>query len=71
MEKYNPIELWRGKRSPCEAAWCLGVTPPTYLTLEVAPHKMRLTTDDVFEIQRITNIPLEVLIDYLETPALA
>jgi len=65
MEKYNPIKLWRGKRSPQEAAWCLAITTVTYLILEAHPERLSLTTDTIFEIQEVTNISLPALVDWL------
>lgn len=71
MEKYNLLEKWRGSRSPCTAASLLNLSQQAYLELEAHPDRMCLTTDIIFKIQEVTKIPLEALIDYLETPALA
>ena len=71
MEKqYNPLfENWRGSRSPCAAAYLLHLTQTEYLNLESHPEGLYLKSDQIILIAERMNIPLEVLIDYLETPA--
>lgn len=65
MEKYNPIANWRGSRSPCMAAYTLGMTQRSYLTLEAHPEKSKIKSNRIIKVSQITGIPLPVLVDWL------
>ena len=64
-ELKNPLREWRGSNSPGWAATWLGLTREEYLALETNPEKSNLKSDRIIQISQDTNIPLEVLVDYL------
>ena len=67
MEKqYNPLKSWRGNRLQSEAAFLLGCDLATYIALEMAPSKIRITSENVLRVQSATSIPMATLIDYFE-----
>jgi len=67
MEKYNPLEKWRGSRSPCTVAFILHLSQQDYLTLEAHPEKSNINSDQIILIAQELGVPLEVLVDYLES----
>lgn len=64
-KRINPLEEWRGVRSPATVAFLLGMTQRSYLTLESAPRKSKIRSNRIIKISQITGIDLAVLIDYL------
>ena len=66
MEKqHNPLETWRGSRSPATAGWLLGLSQIAYLTLEAHPEKSRINSTQIIDVSQITGIPLADLVDWL------
>ena len=64
-KRINPLEEWRGSRSPATVAFLLGMTQRSYLLLESQPRKSKIRSNRIIKISQITGIPLESLIDYL------
>jgi hypothetical protein len=65
-EQRNPLREWRGKRLQSEAAVLINCDLATYIALEMAPSKIRITSANVLLVQAVTKIPLATLIDYFE-----
>lgn len=65
QKRMNPLEEWRGSRSPCMAASQLHLTEKSYLVLENTPRKSRIKSNKIIKIAQVTGIPLESLVDYL------
>lgn len=66
MEKrYNPLENWRGSRSPYTAAYLLNLTPFEYRKLESHPERSTINSDQIILIAQELGIPLAALVDYL------
>lgn len=61
----NPLEKWRGSRSLYTAGALLGMAWTDYATLEGCPERSNINSDQIIKISQVTNIPLEVLVDYL------
>ena len=70
-KRANPLEEWRGSRSPATAAFLLGMTQRSYLTLEAHPERSKIKSNRIIKIAEITGIPLETLVDYLTTKEMA
>jgi len=64
-KRANPLEEWRGSRSPATVAFLLGMTQRSYLTLESQPRKSKIRSNRIIKISQITGIPLPVLVDWL------
>lgn len=65
QKRMNPLEEWRGSRSPATVAFLLGMTQRSYLVLESHPRKSRIRSNKIIKISKITGIPLPVLVDWL------
>lgn len=64
-EQYNPLREWRGERSQSEAAVIIGCDLATYVVLEMASSRIRITSENILHVQKVTHIPLPVLVDWL------
>ena len=65
MGKFNPLENWRGSRSPCMVAFTLNLSQDEYLMLEAHPERSLIKSDQIIEIAREIGVPLPALIDWL------
>ena len=65
-EQRNPLREWRGLRSANIASRQLDFDVSYYIHLEMSPSRTPITTDVIFKIQSVTQIPLATLIDYFE-----
>ena len=65
MARFNPLENWRGTRSPAFVAYHLCLTQREYLVLESHPERSEVNSDQIIWISEVTHIPLPALVDWL------